>query len=361
MCANINRYGRTEDSRRKERDILRNRVIPMKSFMEQLYFPYVTQLGMKQADQGLYREYGRTFSCDPSIGNGFFWAYQRDEMYALCVYNLTIQETVSPEYDHPEFFSVGMSNPTAAEYIIGRERPAPHIIGYTLPEGTFKGTFVSGTHVNSVGITFSPEFVKALAAEFSISYPEMKAACFDVMHSSNNPDAECVMKQVFAAHPKPGYAAMYYEGKILELLSILLQWSKRDSMFAPGQVLPAEDLEALQAVVRHLEKHYGKEVSIHKLEKVAYMGRNKLSHIFKRQYGTSIMEYLRNLRIDEGKKLLLNTRLSVDGIASSVGYANQGAFAERFKLETGLTPMEYRALICAPNPAIHPSGRPPGY
>ena len=93
-----------------------------------------------------------------------------------------------------------------------------------------------------------------------------------------------------------------------------------------------------------MHKHYSESISIGSIEKVAYMGRNKLSHIFKLQQGMSITEYIRFIRMETAKELFINSTMSIRSVAIAVGYQNQGGFTERFKIETGLTPHEYRKL-----------------
>ncbi|WP_461812121.1 helix-turn-helix domain-containing protein, partial [Faecalimonas sp.] len=53
-------------------------------------------------------------------------------------------------------------------------------------------------------------------------------------------------------------------------------------------------------------------------------------------------EYLRTVRMDKAKELLMNTTIPINLVAQEVGYQNQGSFAERFRMETGMTPSEYR-------------------
>ena len=53
--------------------------------------------------------------------------------------------------------------------------------------------------------------------------------------------------------------------------------------------------------------------------------------------GTSVSHYLRMRRMALARTLLARTRLPVGEVASRCGYQNQGAFAERFLAETGLT------------------------
>ena len=64
--------------------------------------------------------------------------------------------------------------------------------------------------------------------------------------------------------------------------------------------------------------------------------------------GTSVSHYLRMRRMALARTLLARTALPVGEVASRCGYQNQGAFAERFLAETGLTPSLWRQNGCLP-------------
>jgi len=58
--------------------------------------------------------------------------------------------------------------------------------------------------------------------------------------------------------------------------------------------------------------------------------------------GASPSHYHINLRMDEAKRLLRETKKSVVETALDVGYANPSHFAQLFRKETGLSPSDYR-------------------
>ena len=68
-----------------------------------------------------------------------------------------------------------------------------------------------------------------------------------------------------------------------------------------------------------------------------------LSNIFREETGQSILGYITNLRIEEGKRLLREGR-NVTEIAEITGFNNSSAFIRVFKRSTGLTPGQYRKI-----------------
>lgn len=66
---------------------------------------------------------------------------------------------------------------------------------------------------------------------------------------------------------------------------------------------------------------------------------------FKMATGSTLIDYLQNLRIEEAKSRLETSAISFDEICTEVGYENPGFFRRLFKRRTGLTPGQYRRMF----------------
>lgn len=73
-----------------------------------------------------------------------------------------------------------------------------------------------------------------------------------------------------------------------------------------------------------------------------FMSEDYLSHLFKRETGHPLSNYITNMRISRAKTLLSSTELSVGVIALKVGFNDFSYFSKAFKLLTNMTPNEYR-------------------
>lgn len=81
------------------------------------------------------------------------------------------------------------------------------------------------------------------------------------------------------------------------------------------------------------------------LEDVALaMNRNPsyYSHLLMKKYGLSFRSILTNIRMNEAKKLLEETDLTIQEIAYKVGYRNANYFSKMFKEVTNVSPRDYR-------------------
>ena len=70
-----------------------------------------------------------------------------------------------------------------------------------------------------------------------------------------------------------------------------------------------------------------------------------LKRRFKIATGSTLMDHVQNLRIEEAKRALESSDQPVDDIATDVGYVNPGFFRNLFKRRTGLTPSQYRKMF----------------
>ena len=67
-----------------------------------------------------------------------------------------------------------------------------------------------------------------------------------------------------------------------------------------------------------------------------------LSHLFKEELDITFIEYLTRVRIEEARRLLFQTSMSIQEITQRVGYVDPSYFSRVFKKVTGMTPNRYR-------------------
>jgi transcriptional regulator GlxA family with amidase domain len=58
--------------------------------------------------------------------------------------------------------------------------------------------------------------------------------------------------------------------------------------------------------------------------------------------GSTLMDYLQDLRIEEAKRLLEGSGRSADNVSFEVGYDDASCFRPLFRRRTGLSPVQYR-------------------
>lgn len=95
----------------------------------------------------------------------------------------------------------------------------------------------------------------------------------------------------------------------------------------------------------YIADHLGEELSRGRLAKVVYLSEDYVSRLFSAETGMSISSYVTRQRMEQAKKYLDTTKMTVSSIAMKVGYSNFSYFSKSFKDYTGKTPNEYRNLM----------------
>lgn len=91
-----------------------------------------------------------------------------------------------------------------------------------------------------------------------------------------------------------------------------------------------------------IDKNYTQSITLKDIADTLYVSQHYLSHRFKKDLGDSPVNYLINRRIEEAKRLLVDSDTPVHEIAARVGYSNDKYFSMLFKKVTGQTPSAFR-------------------
>ncbi|MGH4140716.1 response regulator transcription factor [Clostridium sp.] len=71
-----------------------------------------------------------------------------------------------------------------------------------------------------------------------------------------------------------------------------------------------------------------------------------LSKLIKKETGSTFIDILSEIRIDQAKKLLVQPQYKIYEVSAMIGFTDVTYFNKLFKSITGLKPMEYRNKIC---------------
>lgn len=101
---------------------------------------------------------------------------------------------------------------------------------------------------------------------------------------------------------------------------------------------------SFQECMSFIDKYFTENISVEELSKIAGMSISGFSHHFKKVLGLSPLQYLIQLKIGLGQKLLITTDKSITEISMILGYDNVSHFNNQFKKFVGTSPQNYRKL-----------------
>jgi transcriptional regulator GlxA family with amidase domain len=144
---------------------------------------------------------------------------------------------------------------------------------------------------------------------------------------------------IIARHGSPGEAM-----RIAKVY--LLKWHGEGQL--PYATL-VRKISHADSVVRTCEKwladNFTDPAAIKHTTGLAGIPERTLKRRFKGATGTTLIDYLQNLRIEESKRLLEGSAMPVEEISVAAGYEDPSFFRRLFKRRTGLTPSQYRRLF----------------
>ncbi|MCD0462455.1 helix-turn-helix domain-containing protein [Roseiconus lacunae] len=94
--------------------------------------------------------------------------------------------------------------------------------------------------------------------------------------------------------------------------------------------------------ISHIRRDISQPIALEDLVNISGMSRTNYIRMFEAAMGTSPINYLIGLRIEEASRLLRSTDRSVTDIAFDVGFSDSNYFSRRFRKTQGQSPREYR-------------------
>ena len=116
----------------------------------------------------------------------------------------------------------------------------------------------------------------------------------------------------------------------------------------------AEKLPALEAqdgekskyvseAIAYIREHYADpDMTIGMIAENLHISEGYLSHLFRRDTGFTLVDYLAQYRIHEATRLLKDVRIKIYEVAQAVGYRDIAYFSGIFRKFIGQTPSEYQ-------------------
>lgn len=100
--------------------------------------------------------------------------------------------------------------------------------------------------------------------------------------------------------------------------------------------------DKLKDILHYLDEHYTETISLDHLAEHFFISKYYLSREFKKEFGTSIIQYVLTKKITNAKELLRYSNASIEEVAQLCGIDDASYFNKVFKKIEGCTASEYR-------------------
>ena len=126
---------------------------------------------------------------------------------------------------------------------------------------------------------------------------------------------------------------------------VLIQLGRQQDLSFSGESPGPRASKECEFIRRYIDNHFKEDLTLDHLAKLAHLNKYYLSHSFRREFGTSPINYLISRRVDESRFLLQKTDHPLSLIAEILGFSSLSYFSQCFRRVEGISPTEYRKQV----------------
>ena len=105
----------------------------------------------------------------------------------------------------------------------------------------------------------------------------------------------------------------------------------------------AQEEDRIQTVRQYIDDHFTENPTLSELADLVCMTPSAFSRFFKLRTGTSLSNYIIDVKLAYAVRLLVDSSLTISEICYECGFNNQSNFNRIFKAKKGQTPRDFRA------------------
>ncbi len=125
----------------------------------------------------------------------------------------------------------------------------------------------------------------------------------------------------------------------ISIMTVIAEYVTETNRLSPGN----GNLTSL--VMTYLNQNYASKITLDILAERFNCSQSLLIKTFKKEFGTTIMKSLMEVRLKKAEEHLKKSRISLKEIASECGFTDQNYFSKAFAAKYGCSPSEYRKKL----------------
>lgn len=130
----------------------------------------------------------------------------------------------------------------------------------------------------------------------------------------------------------------YIDGDTIKCIGCL--WRILSKIATNDNISETNDIVKIK---EYIEQNFNNKITLDQISELFYMHPVYLQKKFKKATGSTPTDYIKTVRVNEAKKLLISTNYSVEAIAEKTGFCNTSYFIKVFKNELNCTPAKFRS------------------
>lgn len=203
------------------------------------------------------------------------------------------------------------------------------------------------------------ELLEYLEIKFTLSQP-----VFEKPQVSDDPLAAMLFRQILKEYSDlQGMADQAAAAYLAAIVQVLTQQDRYNKERQFRFIDATSYSELTQTIIRYLEEHYGKDITLDSLAELLGYNKSYLCVAFKKDTHSTIMDFLNMIRIRRAAELIVYSDHSLTQVAELCGFTTVSHFNRVFVKYVGITPGQCRRaypanVLFAPKNVDYPKDRP---
>lgn len=233
-----------------------------------------------------------------------------------------------PLHWHEEFQLVWVFTGTLRYNVEGEEFQLQQNEGILINSSKMHGAVPATRSSEYICVDFSPYFINEAIyqqniveiqkkAGFSYAFLELNARCSEILSNMKNKHAQ--------------FLAVY------ELLI-----SSLNDVYTNQNTSANSEKSTIYLLLDYVHTYFQKPLTVEDIAQVIPISKKKCTNLFHAYTHLSPINYLIEYRLNQARKMLLETEMDVSTICFAVGFNNVSYFITKFKAKYFLTPFQFR-------------------
>ena len=157
-----------------------------------------------------------------------------------------------------------------------------------------------------------------------------------VVNDGTKADVDNIMFRLLSEYKNHDkYSDEMYRNLLYELIVLFIR--------NPSKGTAAEITDLItENTIEYINIHYAKNITLEELADLNSVSSGYMSRKFKSDTGLNISDYIRSVRVEHAKRMLVETNDSISEIAEKCGFTDSNYFSYVFKKTENISPLRYR-------------------
>lgn len=156
-----------------------------------------------------------------------------------------------------------------------------------------------------------------------------------------SPAMSVVLSQIMETKVHESMQALYFKGKVYELLSLFFNKSEDADVEQCPFLVDEENVRKIRKAKEIILSRMSEPPTLHTLSAEIGLNIKKLKEGFKQIYGDTVYGYLLDHKMNEARSMLNSKKYNINEISLKLGYSTSSHFIVAFKKKFGTTPKKY--------------------